>query len=421
MRFLLLALLAFTHFSCKNAESNDVAYTAGELPQEAYVWQRAWTNEVRATLQDKGAEFENVILLAAELTYQKDDSNKTGSGWSCRHFSAPVHLAQQSPDVYGLAFRINTVAAQTGWSDRDAQEVIAAIRPYAASARMIQIDYDCPSKKLADYSKLLKSIRRAFPQSRLEITCLPDWLNFSEFPNLVALTDRYIMQVHGVSGHGKGMALCNVDDAYYVAEKCAKYGHPYLMALPTYRHAVSYDKEGKISQVASEGHYEKLNYELAKANPVELSQLIQRWKKKRPELMQGVIWYRLPMPKDKMNWTWDTLSKVMQGEFRQQASISLSIKPSENGIYELMITNGSMQRIDWPSKVQVKWRGHGFCIAQESTMSYQIQSVARSEGAILHWSATSPYPLAPGESVVCGRFRFANAIDTKHVSLTQLP
>jgi len=416
MRLLFIAFLMMLISSCEQHEEK-VVYTSGEFSQEVYVWQRVWTDEVKEAVSTKAIEFDNTILLAAEIEF---DKNAGSDAWSCQHFFDPISWALKNSGEYGLAIRINSKAAASGWTEIDCLHVISYISPYVKSAKMLQIDYDCPSKKLADYTKFLKQLKKELPDTPIEITCLPDWLNFPEFAELVQQVDRYVMQVHGVSGHGKGRALCNADDAYRVAIDCAEYNVSYLIALPTYRHAVSYAEDGKIAQVASEGSYQKSTYELATADPVELSALIERWEDSRPALMDGVIWYRLPVVTDRMNWTWETLAKVKQGDFKKHAEPTLKVEKDSNGLYRLILSNNSDQHIDWPKKISLNWEGKTFCIAQQSK-NYLTEKIERSKGATLLWSGSTPYPLAPGESLSCGWFRFSEAIEPEQIIITNTP
>lgn len=183
--------------SCEKEVQQSASQTSGDFAQEVYVWQRVWTDEVQQALQSKATQFDKATLLAAEISYDPE-----GGNWNCQYFSAPLQWAKDNSSVYGLAFRIHADAAQSAWSEQDTQKIIEYIEPYAVSAKAIQIDYDCPSKKLADYAKLLQQIKKSLPEVSLELTCLPDWLDYPAFSALVQNCDRYIMQVHGVSGHG---------------------------------------------------------------------------------------------------------------------------------------------------------------------------------------------------------------------------
>ena len=43
---------------------------AATLPQEVYVWQRAWTEPVRRAAVDHGGVFSKIVALKAEVTWQ---------------------------------------------------------------------------------------------------------------------------------------------------------------------------------------------------------------------------------------------------------------------------------------------------------------------------------------------------------------
>jgi len=387
--------------------------TSGDIPQEVYVWQRVWTDEVVSAVEKYSPEFNKSIFLAAEISYRGDSDT-----WTCQAFQDPIEYAQQDPTNYGLAFRIQTNAAQSKWSNNSLTKVDEFIQLHIGNVSTIQIDYDCPSKKLADYIKLMAHLRKKFPNKKLEITCLPDWLNKSTFSELIGKTDRYIMQVHGVSGHGKGQALCDTIHTQKVAHQCAQLGHPFLIALPTYRHAISYSQNGTIQSVASEGNFHSSNYEIVSANAPQISSLIKLWQQQRPELMQGVIWYRLPVITDKMNWTSDTFQKTRNGESIDPADLDFKVSLNTNGSYQLSLTNNSSQHLDWPKTLDLTWSG--FCIAHHLSSHFSIEQCERSQGATLKWNHNTPYPISPEETINLGSFRFTKPNVTIKSNITQL-
>jgi len=208
-------LFSFIYSSCDHEKLTSIEFTSGEIPQEVYVWQRVWTDEVKSAVETRAPDFDNTIFLASEISFR-------GEKWTCQPFQHPLRYVREYSREFGLAFRIHANAAKSRWSKSATKQIAQFLRSYAGNAKSIQIDYDCPSKKLADYTKLLTYLKKQFPDRTLEITCLPDWLNYPEFAALVQQTDRYIMQVHGVSGHGKGRALCNPDHAHSTALACAE-------------------------------------------------------------------------------------------------------------------------------------------------------------------------------------------------------
>lgn len=390
-------LFSFTCSSCDHEKLTSIEFTSGDIPQEVYVWHRVWTDEVKSAVETRAPEFDHTVFLAAEISYHNEE-------WTCQPFQPPLRLAREHPGECGLAFRIHANAVKSRWKGSATEQITQFLRIYAGDAKSIQIDYDCPSKKLADYTKLLTHLKNQFPNRALEITCLPDWLNYPEFALLVKQTDRYIMQVHGVSGHGKGRALCNPDHAHKTALACAELGKPFLIALPTYRHSISYGSDGTVRSIASEGHYQHTSYEVASADPFQLSLLIQRWQEQRPALMQGLIWYRLPVSTDRMNWTWNTLQKVRHGELPERAELDLKMIATKDGLHHLRMTNNSKQRLDWPVSVRLDWQG--FCIASHLTDRFVADQFERGKGITIQWKKTSPYPIAPGETIHLGSFRF---------------
>ena len=120
---------------------------------------------------------------------------------------------------------------------------------------------------------------------------------------------------------------------------------------------------------------------------------MKRWHHQRPQLMEGVIWYRLPVDTDRMNWTWSTLQQVRQGNQPPQAKPEFIIDKLDDGNHTISITNPSQQHLEWPEKIYLTWQG--FSISQRLTKAYTTQAISRNKNMILKWNHKTPYPISP--------------------------
>ena len=393
------ALLAglFFVFSPSSSEKKQAL---GPMSQEVYIWQRVWTNDVTTSVQERIGFFSHATLLVAEMN-QVWSAEDTGQ-WSVEVFSDPLRYTQDHPVT--LAVRIGAGASRSNWDPGAIAKVIHLLKPLSRQTQTFQIDYDCPSRKLDGYIKLCEAIKKNFPQHSLEITCLPDWLNQNDFPLLIKRVDRFIMQVHGVLGYGK--TLCDPALARQTAQKCAHLGAPFLIALPTYRHVVLRNDKAQIIQVISEGGEIQTgkNYELMTARHGEIAALIRHWQKVRPASMEGVIWYRLPVRGDAMNWTWPSLQQVMRGEVPEQ-KWTTAIKESVDGSYVLTLTNATIANLEWPKQIDISWDS-GFCVAADQGPGFELNQLSRQDGARCRWRSFDLRPVPPNTSVFVAWFRF---------------
>ena len=159
-----------------------------------------------------------------------------------------------------------------------------------------------------------------------------------------------------------------------------------------------------MTSIASEGRITAKQYEVVSADPVAISKLVKSWEKQRPDNMQGIIWYRLPVDTDRMNWTWSTLQLVRQGLAPEATSLTFSTKVNSNNIHIITATNNSTQNIEWPQNLKLQW--NGFCIAHQTSQQYSLKKIIHSSQAELAWNKNTPHPVAPGQSIQIGAFRF---------------
>ncbi len=61
-----------------------------------------------------------------------------------------------------------------------------------AASRRIQIDYDCPASRLADYALLLEKLRRELEIDHLSITALASWIDAPEFQKFSKAADQIV-------------------------------------------------------------------------------------------------------------------------------------------------------------------------------------------------------------------------------------
>ena len=117
----------------------------------------------------------------------------------------------------------------------------------------LQIDFDCPSARLAGYVIWVKELRSAFPQTPLAITVLPDWLAQRDFAALAKAAGRFVLQVHSVPGiSGAAPVLCDGKLARQAIERAGRFGVPFRVALPTYSCELRADSSGRIVGVHAE-------------------------------------------------------------------------------------------------------------------------------------------------------------------------
>ncbi len=335
-----------------------VGQAAGKLRQEIYVWQRLWTPAVAASVtmaQERGL---GLSILAAEVEWSEAQPRliRPKVDWKrAAHASGGV----------GLAVRIGPWSGPFGAEDAVTRRISGWIRETLTQAREggcepveLQIDFDAATSKLAGYRNWLRVFRKAVTPLPVSCTVLPDWLRSPLLQEMVRECGSYVLQVHAVERARADEAaprLLHADSARRWVEQAAALGVPFRVALPTYRSVVGFDADGKIVGIDSEGParvWPRGTKVVTFVSPAtEIAGLVEQWTRGRPAMLQGILWYRLPVAGESRNWTWKTLEPVMAG----RAPLGKLLARAEGGNpMDIFLANEGEAEVSWPESVLVQ-------------------------------------------------------------------
>ena len=266
-------------------------------------------------------------------------------------------LLTNVPCPVGLAFRIGpcpasiaTNEATTAFLTDVAAALIAEARSRRLVPRELQIDFDCAESKLDGYRGWVEAFRRKVAPVPVSITALPSWLGQPAFKRLAAAADGYVLQVHSLlrpRAFDAPFTLCDPAAARRAVDQAGQIGIPFRVALPTYGYLMAFDARGRFVGLSAEGPSKTwpANVQLreVRANPIELAQLVQLWATNRPAAMRGVIWYRLPVAGDALNWRWPTLSAMVAQRFPRE-SMRVESRRVEPGLVRISLINDGETR-----------------------------------------------------------------------------
>ncbi len=337
-----IALLPLVFSACRPPTVSDAP-----LAQEAYVWQRAHTAAVASAVQAHAPAFDHLVVLAAEVSW------KSGRVHVARvPLGASTDAFKTAPSL-GLAIRVNTYSGSFAADAPAARELTALARSLLADAHNsglrvteFQIDFDAPERRLVDYRQWLDALRPVVAPARLTFTALPAWLKHRHaFAALASAADDYVLQVHSLdrpSSPDDLIPLCNPDAARRAVADAARFGRPFRVALPTYGYRLAFDPQGRFFAVSAEGPLPAwpagtIIREL-ESDPAELAALVSNFRRQHPIVLTGIIWYRLPISGDRLNWSWPTLAAVMRGE-TPAARVTLEATADGSGLVEYFALN----------------------------------------------------------------------------------
>lgn len=393
-----------------------IAIASAALPQEAYVWQRAWTPAVTAAVREQAPGFAALPVLAAEVKWINGRPEATRI--------AVDHAAIQAGGVpaypvirvgeYAGSFAASAPAA--GYL-RELSQVI--VREWAAAGlppAELQLDFDCPESKLAGYRRWVETLRAGVAPARFTITALPTWLKHREFKALAAATDGYVLQVHSFQAPrtaSEPYVLCDPLKTRDYVERAAALGIPFRVALPTYGYRLIFDRDGRFEGLAAEGApkdwpADRVIREVH-ADPVELATLIRQWNQRRSEVLRGVVWYRLPNADDDLNWPWATLQTVMAGEIPRE-QLTIAADANDVGLTELTLSNSGSASTPLPASIRLHWTGARL-VAGDGLAGYELIETAR-DGALLK-RIEQTGTIKPGERTIAGWLRLTERTEVR--------
>lgn len=340
MRLLAVLLLCVIGLS---ASTTKIRTVTEPLPHDAYVWQRLWTPAVVAAARRSADIVRAWRVLLAE-------GDRAG-GWTAIAIPWDELLATGRP-VVGV-IRID------GRLDEERMPALLDKVVATASAAMrsapltgLEIDYDCPTSKLATYTKFLSTLRERLPAGiALSITALPTWMGSTALAALTAPLSEVVLQVHAVEDPRRG--LFDPEQAErWVREFGRRIGRPFRVALPAYDVRVSWRPSGRLASV--EGEVPLLaggGGELLESRPSALRQFLESLDRSAPTGLIGIVWFRLPVSTDRHAWSLETWRAVIAGR-PTSARVQALLVPSEQpDLWNVVLANDGTVDVGLPRRV----------------------------------------------------------------------
>jgi len=394
------------------------ARASGPLPQGAYVWQRSWGEPVTAALRQAAGQAKGFTVLAAEVSWAAGQARVARVPLDYRALRAthrPVGLALRIGPCPGP---FDSGGEATALIAGLAREVIAEGRAGGLDPAELQVDFDCAASKLAGYREWAKALRTAAGVVPLTITVLPSWLKERAFPDLARATDGYVLQVHSLAlpaGPDVPMSLCDPTAARRWVDEAAEIGVPFRVALPTYSYVAAFGKSGTLIAVSAEGPSRAWDQSVAlrvvRSDAAAMARLVQEWQRGRPSLLKGIIWYRLPVEGDHLNWKWQTLATVMAGETPRQ-ELRVEVVHPQPELAEIVLVNAGLTDIPPRVRVDLAWES-GELIGADGLRGYALKMVSPTRAQLDPGHHEEQAGLAPGERWQIGWMRFKEKAEVR--------
>ncbi len=353
---LLLAEVVWLVTSPRNSH-----HASGPLEHDAFVSQQDWNDSVRAAVTRHATDFHELILLAAEVTW-KDNAPQV--------VRVPIDYAilNGTNTVIGLALHISAYAGQFSASDDTAKflaglaaSVIAEAQSNSVHVAELQVDFDCPVARLEGYRHWLMAIKNACSPTHITITAMPSWLNEPVFEKLVRNSTHYILQACSPDrpkSFNASFTLCDTFETKLAVEEAARLGLAFRVALPTCGYLIAFDKQGKFLGQSADGASTNwpsgAQIREVRAEPLAMAGLVQTWTTNRPDMLRGVVWYRLPVTNDALNWRWPTMSAMLAVRSPVE-SFRAETRRTEPGLVQINLVNDGDLDISSQFAIEAQW------------------------------------------------------------------
>ena len=326
------------------------------LDQQLYIWQRQWRPAHAEALAQSRTDFSTLRVLALQAHPQAGWSRALPDLELLRHDGRPLvavvrldgQLPQLDPDEIGRQIAI----------------LLQDWRAAGLRLQGLEIDHDCATARLPAYAALLRELHRDLPDDlQLSITALPAWLNSAALDEVLAAVDTSVLQVHAVSDPKSG--LFAPKQALQWAELYgARSRKPFHLALPAYGVALTSDGQVESETPLRQGGP---RHEL-RADPVQVSELLNELRADPPEHLSGILWFRLPLVGDRRAWPLPTLLAVVRG---QPLAPSLALqRQQKDGFSQLQLFNNGNLASPLPKRIELPARA---CAAADAVGDYRIE------------------------------------------------
>jgi len=398
----------------------------GWVPHEVYVWQRHWDPMLSQAIEQAAAQASGFSVLAAEVSWK--------AGQVDRVVCVPIDYSalKATQKAVGLALRIGPYSGPFDKGSSATTLVTSLAASLVADARLagvepieVQIDFDCAESKLNGYCKWVRAIREKIRPVPVTITVLPCWLRQRAFIGLVRAADAFVLQVHSLERPKSPEApitLCDCAAALHWVEQAARTGIPFRVALPTYGYLIAFNDEGRFTGLCAEGPSQAwardTTLRIVRSDPIAMAKLVQNWQRDRPCRMQGVIWYRLPIESDRLNWKWVTLSAIMAGQIPRE-TLQVEVEYPQPELAEIVLVNGGEADLSAEVRIEIGCEREKL-VAADSLCGFALAEMKPSRVCLAYDGTTMSPIIRAGERWKVAWLRFKHKIEVKpHVTMLQ--
>lgn len=333
---------------------------------QVYIWQRVWNDRHAAALGESHDLFSTLRVLGLQIHPEE----------GARVARVNTALLQRDGRPVWLVVRLDGSLTQLDATAilPQIKQILARWRSAGVNLTAIEIDYDAPTSRLADYRHLLIALRQALPsEMTLSITALPTWLSSPQLPPLLAVVDSSVLQLHSVLSPTQGLfdpALAQRWSRQYAQLS----PHAFYLALPAYGSA-AISSPGQPLRIESESSLDIVaeKQELS-VSPQQIDAFTRQLENDPPTNFAGIVWFRLPLESDNRSWSLSTLAAVIRHQplttrWQWLAFPDRDSSKAGSTLYELAIKNAGTIDAPLPEKITLQAED---CLAADGAGNYRF-------------------------------------------------
>jgi hypothetical protein len=186
---------------------------------------------------------------------------------------------------------------------------------------------------------------------------------------------------------------------------------PFRVALPTYGYRLAFDRSGKFVALAAEGVRPRwpqgTQVRIVRADAKAMAVFAERITTGKPANCAGIIWFRLPVPGDELNWDIITLEALLDGKI-PVSQLTVEVKWTAPGLAEICLVNAGEQDETLPAKILAHWAGNESPPLMDGLGGYAAALDSLRHGAVVLTSrvASIGAVIAPGRTRKIGWLHF---------------
>jgi hypothetical protein len=398
----------------------------GRMPHEVYVWQRHWDPTLLEAIEQAADQTSSFSVLAAEVSWSAGRVDQV----VCVPIDYNTLKATQKP--VGLALRIGPYSGPFDKCDSATTLITSLAASLVTDARLagiepaeLQIDFDCAESKLNGYCQWVRAFREKIHPVPVTITVLPCWLKKKAFAGLARAADAFVLQVHSLEqpkSPDSPIALCDFTAALRWVEQAARTGVPFRVALPTYGYLVAFNEEGRFIGLCAEGPSQTwvgdTNLRIVRSDPIATAKLVRDFRADRPGSMRGIIWYRLPIESDRLNWKWTTLSAIMDGQIPRE-ELQVEVEYPQPELAEVVLTNSGQADLSAEVRIEIEC-DRDKLVAADGLCGFALAETKPSRVYLEYGTTTISPMIRAGEQWKIAWLRFKHETEAKpHVIMHQ--